>query len=81
MSKPLGKQSVRSAVEELFPIMPEHFYGLHLHRLVAKKIGRPELYEGTTFRKMRELKQDNKINFVNINRAKSIYQKLEITEK
>jgi hypothetical protein len=78
--KPKGKISVRKAVEELFPIMPEHFMGLHLHKLVMRRIGRPELYSETTFRKLRELKEDKVINFRNIDRAKSQYEKLPVNQ-
>jgi hypothetical protein len=73
--KPKGKQSVRSAVEELYPIMPVRFSTLHFHTLVSRKIGRPEVFHDTILRKMRELKEEGKINFKNIDKARSIYMK------
>lgn len=76
--KPKGKESVRSAVEYLFSVMPEHFKGVQLHKLVSLRIGRPELYSETTFRKMRELKEDGIINFENISKADSLYKKLPV---
>jgi hypothetical protein len=80
MSKPKGLQSVRKAVSELFPIMPERFYGIHLVRLVAKRIGRPEVYQDSIFRKMRELKEEGLINFVNTDKLHSIYEKRPLTD-
>lgn len=74
--KPLGKQSVRSAVEELYPIMPIRFSTLHLHTLVSRRIGRPQVFHETILRKMRELKEEGKINFKNIDKAHSIYLKI-----
>jgi hypothetical protein len=79
--KPLGKQSVRSAIEDLYPIMPVRFSTLHFHILVSRRIGRPNVFHETILRKMRELKEDGKINFKNIDKARSIYMKLELTEK
>ena len=63
MSKPLGKQSVRSAVEYLYEIMPMRFSTINLHTLVTKQIGRPQLFHDITLRKMRELREEGKINF------------------
>jgi hypothetical protein len=74
--KPLGKQSVRSAVEEIYPIMPVRFSTLHLHTLVSRRIGRPDVFHDTILRKLRELKEEGIINFRNINKAKSIYMKI-----
>jgi hypothetical protein len=74
--KPLGKQSVRSAIEDLYPIMPVRFSTIQLHTLVCKRIGRPQLFHDTTLRKMRELREEKKINFENVNKAKSIYEKI-----
>ncbi len=74
--KPLGKQSVRSAIEDLYPIMPVRFSTIHFHKLIGKRIGRPDVFPDTILRKMRELKQEGKINFKNTNKAKSIYVKL-----
>jgi hypothetical protein len=79
--KPLGKQSVRSAIEDLFPIMPIRFSTIHLHTLVTKRINRPMLFHDTTLRKLRELREEGKINFKNIDKAKSIYLKEPVITK
>jgi hypothetical protein len=75
--KPLGKQSVRSAVEDIYPWLPVRFSAIHLQKLVARKIGRPEVFPDTILRKCRELKQEGKINFKNIDKAHSIYLKIQ----
>jgi hypothetical protein len=74
--KPLGKQSVRSAIEDIYPWLPVRFSAIHLHKLVGRRIGRPDVFPDTILRKCRELKGEGKINFKNIDKAKSIYQKL-----
>jgi hypothetical protein len=76
---PKGKQSVRSAVEDIYPIMPVRFKAVQFCKVVAKRIGRPDTYEDTILRKMRELKQEGKINFKNIDKLRSIYLKLPVT--
>jgi hypothetical protein len=78
MTKPLGKQSVRSAIEDLYPIMPTRFSTLHFHILISMRIGRPDIFHDTILRKMRELKEEGKINFRNINKAKSLYEKITV---
>lgn len=79
MSKPKGHISVRKAVEEYYPIIPERFMGIHLIRLVAKRIGRPEVFEDSILRKLREMKEEGLINFKNVDKLHSIYQKLPVT--
>jgi hypothetical protein len=71
--KPLGKQSVRSAIEEIYPELPLRFSTMFLHYLVSKKIGRPNVFHDTILRKCRELKAEGKIIFNNVDKAKSIY--------
>ena len=56
MAKPKGLKSVRAAVEDLYPRMPERFFAIHLCKLVGRQIGRPEVYPDTVMRKCRELK-------------------------
>ena len=80
MSAPKGKQSVRSAVEEIYPILPMRFYAIHLSKLVGRKIGRPEVYPDTVLRKCRELKEEGKINFKCVNKLNSQYLKIPVNE-
>lgn len=76
--KPKGKQSVRSAIEEIYPTLPRKFSTLGLTATVARMICRPEVFPDTVLRKARELKEEGKINFVNIDKARSIYMKIDI---
>ena len=78
MSAPKGKQSVQSAIEDLYPIMPVRFSAIHLTKLVAKRIGRPKVFPDTVLRKCRLLKEENKINFKNIDKSRSLYLKLPV---
>jgi hypothetical protein len=77
MSKPKGKQSVRSAVEKLYPELPQRFSLMKLHSMVCREISRPYLYLDMTRRKAMELREEGIISFKNIDKAKSIYHKLE----
>jgi len=75
--KPLGKYSVREAVEIVFPRLPKKFSMIKLHFLVAKKINRPFVFMDTVRRKLFELRQEGLIDFENIDKARSLYQKKE----
>jgi hypothetical protein len=61
--------------------MPVRFSAIHLHKLVGMMIGRPEVFPDTILRKLRELKQEGKINFKNVDKARSLYMKIPVTEK
>jgi hypothetical protein len=73
--KPKGKQSVRSAVEELLVEMyPGHrFSTLGLTATVARVINRPQVFPDTVLRKCRELRSEGKVKFKSVDKAKSIY--------
>jgi hypothetical protein len=77
MSKPKGKQSVRSAVQRLYPEMPLRFSMISLHAMVAREINRPYVFMDTIRRKLFELREEGLIKFENVDKAKSIYHKLE----
>jgi hypothetical protein len=77
MSKPLGKESVRSAVERIYPELPVRFSMMKLHSMVCREIRRPYLYLDTSRRKLFQLREEGLISFENIDKAKSIYRKLE----
>jgi hypothetical protein len=78
MSKPKGKQSVRSAVEEVFNSMPKYhkFSTLGLTAIVARMICRPSVFPDTILRKARELRDEGKVEFTCIDKGKSLYKKL-----
>jgi hypothetical protein len=78
MSKPKGKQSVYSAVKEVYPVLPVRFSALFLHHMVAKRIGRPEVFIDTCLRKLRLLKEEGSINFENCDKLRSLYMKLPV---
>ena len=78
--KAKGKESVHKAVEYYYPIMPVRFFAIHLVKLVARRIGRPEVYADTVMRKCRELKKEGKINFKCVDKLNSQYQKLPVNE-
>jgi hypothetical protein len=74
--KPKGKMSVRKAVEEIFPVLPHRFTTIFLHYMVSRRIGRPEVFHDTCLRKLREMRSEGLINFKNVDKLKSIYEKL-----
>ena len=75
--KPKGKQSVRSAVEEIYNTMPRHhrFSTIGITTTVARMICRPQVFPDTVLRKLRELRTEGKADFVSISKSKSIYEK------
>ena len=73
--KPKGKMSVRAAVEEIFPVLPQRFTTIFLHYMVSRRIGRPQVFHDTILRKCRELRSEGKINFKNVDKLRSIYIK------
>jgi hypothetical protein len=76
--KPKGKQSVRSAVESVLGSMPkfQKFSTLGLTATVARMICRPSVFPDTVLRKCRELRDEGKIDFICIDKGKSLYKKL-----
>lgn len=78
MSKPIGKESVRSAVERLYPELPLTFSLMRLHAEVVREVHRPYLYLDTSRRKLFELREEGLINFKNVSKSKSLYQKQTI---
>jgi len=76
--KPLGKQSIRSAVSEIYNAMPRFhkFSMISLHAMVAIRINRPYVFMDSIRRKLGELREEGLINYKNIDKAKSIYKKL-----
>lgn len=77
MSKPLGKLSVREAVQRIYPMLPLRFSLISLHAMVARDICRPMVFCDTVRRKLMELREEGLVSFKNIDKAKSIYQKTE----
>jgi len=77
MAKIKGKQSVKSAVEEVYNSMPrfQKFSTIGLTATVARIICRPQVFHDTVLRKMRELREEGKADFECIDRGKSLYQK------
>ncbi len=73
--KPLGKCSVRSAVERIYPELPVRFSMIRLHALVAREIERPYVFMDTVRRKLMELREEGLIRFENIDKQRSIYLK------
>lgn len=73
--KPKGKQSVRSAVEEvLVKMYPGHrFSTIGLTATVAWMIRRPQVFHDTVLRKARELRSEGKVKFKNVDKLRSIY--------
>ena len=74
--KPLGKESVRSAIQSIYPQLPHRFSLISLHAMVAIRIRRPYLFSDTSRRKLFELREEGKISFKNISKKKSIYLKV-----
>ena len=75
--KPKGKTSVKTAVRNIYPQLPRRFSMMKLHIMVCREICRPYLYLDTTRRKAMELREEGEITFECINKAKSLYRKLE----
>jgi hypothetical protein len=78
--KPIGKESVRSAVESIYPELPHRFSMMKLHAMVMRRIARPYLYLDTTRRKLMELREEGLISFENIDKARSIYHKIPVNQ-
>lgn len=75
--KPIGKESVRSAVQRIYPELPLRFSMIKLHTMVAREINRPYVFMDTVRRKLMELREEKIIFFECESKAKSIYHKLE----
>ena len=75
--KPIGKESVRSAVQRIYPELPLRFSMMKLHSMVCREINRPYLWLDTTRRKLFELREEKIIFFKNVEKTKGIYHKLE----
>jgi hypothetical protein len=75
--KPQGKTSVRQAVEDLYPTLPRKFSMISLHAMVAREIRRPQVFSDTVRRKLFELREEGKVSFINIDKARAIYHKTE----
>ena len=75
MSKIKGKESVRSAVESIYPGLPLRFSLISLHAMVCRRINRPYLFSDTSRRKLMELREEGLISFKNVDKQRSIYLK------
>ena len=60
-------------------LSPE-FYSLTLINKVRIMTNRPQVFDGSILRKMRELKQEGVIDFVCISHSKSQYRKMPISD-
>jgi hypothetical protein len=77
MSKPKGKESVRLAIQSIYPNLPRKFSMISLHAMVAQRIARPYVFMDTCRRKLMELREEGLVSFENIDKAKSIYHKTD----
>lgn len=75
--KPLGKTSVRKAVEMIYPTLPKRFSMISLHLMVAREIKRPYVFMDTVRRKVMELREEGLISFENIDKKRAIYHKTD----
>jgi hypothetical protein len=75
--KPKGKESVRSAIEAIYPNLPIRFSMISLHAMVVRRTNRPYLFLDTVRRKLFELREEKSIFFENVDKAKSIYHKIQ----
>ena len=75
--KPKGKESVRSAIQGIYPGLPLTFSMISLHAMVARRISRPYVFMDTVRRKLMELREEGEISFENTDKAKSIYHKTD----
>ena len=57
--------------------LPTEFYSLGLINKIRIHTDRPQVFDGSILRKMRELKQEGKIDFDCINRKESKYRKIK----
>jgi len=76
---PLKRQKAKSVykiVKDVYDMMNNEFDSITLIRIVRYKSLRPDLYDGTILRELRQLREDGKINFTVIDRRKSKYKKL-----
>jgi hypothetical protein len=73
---PTGKESVQKAVERVYYQLPRTFSMISLHAMVAREIKRPYVFLDTCRRKLFLLRELGVINFVNVSKKRSIYQKI-----
>jgi hypothetical protein len=78
MAHPKGKESVRVAAEKVYHRLPLRFTLSRLHTEVVIEVQRPYLYMDTSRRKLMELREEGIINFICVDKAKSLYQKQTI---
>lgn len=67
--------TVKEATYQAFNDMPEEFHILQLCRKVKGITHRPNLMDGTITRKLRELREEEKIRYRITNKARSFYCK------
>lgn len=72
----VGNATVYDAVHLAFNQIAAKEFSVHAVLSRVRSIcERPELMDGTILRRLRELREDGKINFICINNHKAIYQK------
>jgi hypothetical protein len=76
MPKIIGKDSVENAVRRIYPTLPRRFSLICLHATVAREINRPYVFLDTCRRKLFLLRENGDINFKNVSKSKSIYEKV-----
>jgi len=75
MSRKKSEITVQQAVRIVYNDMPARFHGIIFVERVRSMIGRPMCFDGTIFRKLRELKKLDGINYRIIDREISLYEK------
>jgi hypothetical protein len=75
--KTKSKPTIKQAVLQQFPFLPETFRGNDLVRLVKIATRRKYIHTDTPLRKLRILKAEGKLNYIlGAERAESLYQKV-----
>ena len=75
--KVIDKASVYDATHLVFNQQREFFPVMDLIRAVRRMTGREYLMDGTILRRLRELREDSKINYEVIDTQKAKYKKLK----
>lgn len=72
--------TIKKAIQIIWQELPENFKGFTFYLMVKSKMQQYEKYpyDGTIARRMRELRDDNIINYRVTDNNKSMYQKIDV---
>lgn len=72
---------IKQTIQDYWEDLPIEFYSLNLIKYVRLVCDRPKIFDGSILRKMRELKQDGRIDFECVDHARSKYRRIPIFKR